>query len=37
MHIEGLTKASPHRLIPPAHLINGHLSYAAAQSDLALE
>jgi uncharacterized protein (DUF488 family) len=37
MHIESLKKASPHRLIAPAHLINGQLSYAAAQSDLALE
>lgn len=36
-HIEGLKKASPHRLLPPAHLNNGQLSYAAAQSDLALE
>ena len=37
VHIEGVKKASPHRLVPPAHLINGQLSYAAAQSDLALE
>lgn len=37
MHIEGLNKSSSHRLVPPAHLVSGRLSYAAPQSDLALE
>ena len=36
MHIESATKASPHRLVPPAHMIRGELSYAAEQSDLDL-
>ncbi|HJQ19194.1 MAG TPA: DUF488 domain-containing protein [Gemmatimonadaceae bacterium] len=34
IHIESATKASPHKLIPPAHLIAGKLSYAAEQEDL---
>jgi uncharacterized protein (DUF488 family) len=34
LHIESATKASPHRLVPPAHLVRGQLSYAAEQLDL---
>lgn len=34
LHIESVTKASPHKLIPPAHLVRGRLSYAAEQPDL---
>jgi uncharacterized protein (DUF488 family) len=37
MHIEGVGKAAPHRLIAPARLHNGHLTYAAEQADLDLE
>ncbi|MNC97459.1 hypothetical protein D3C83_151190 [compost metagenome] len=36
VHIESATRASPHKLMPPAHLVRGHLSYAAEQSDLDL-
>jgi len=34
MHIESATKASPHRLIAPAKLIDGQLSYEAEQTDM---
>jgi len=34
VHIESATRASPHRLIEPARLIDGRLSYAAEQTDL---
>ena len=34
LHIESVTKSSPHKLVPPAHLRNGKLSYAAEQLDL---
>ena len=37
MHIEGVNKASPHRLVAPARLSNGQLSYAAEQADLSLD
>jgi uncharacterized protein (DUF488 family) len=33
-HILALDKAEPHRLIAPAHLVGGRLSYAAEQGDL---
>ncbi len=33
-HIQSATNAPPHRLMPPAHLRNGKLSYAAEQLDL---
>ena len=33
-HIESTEKASPHRLIEPARLVRGNLSYAADQPDL---
>jgi uncharacterized protein (DUF488 family) len=36
VHIETATKTSPHRLVPPARLVRGQLSYAAEQSDLDL-
>lgn len=36
MHIESAARASPHKLMPPAHLVRGRLSYAAEQSDLDL-
>ena len=36
LHIESATKSSPHKLVPPAHLVHGHLSYAAEQPDLDL-
>lgn len=36
VHIESPAKASPHRLMPPARLVQGRLSYAAAQPDLDL-
>ena len=36
LHIESTTKASPHRLVPPAHIVRGRLSYAAEQPDLDL-
>ena len=36
VHIESLTKSSPHQLMPPAHLRNGKLSYAGEQPDLGL-
>ena len=36
VHIESATKASPHKLIPPAHLVRGKLSYVAEQSDLGI-
>lgn len=36
VHIESATKSSPHRLIAPARMIRGALSYAADQSDLEL-
>jgi uncharacterized protein (DUF488 family) len=34
MHIESATKASPHKLIPPAKIVAGKLSYVAEQTDL---
>jgi uncharacterized protein (DUF488 family) len=34
LHIETATKASPHKLVPPAHMREGKLSYAAEQLDL---
>ena len=34
MHIESATRASLHRLIAPAKLVDGELSYAAEQTDL---
>ena len=34
MHIESATKASPHRLIAPARIVDGRLSYEAEQTDL---
>lgn len=34
LHIQGDRDASPHKLIPPAHLRDGRLSYAAEQLDL---
>jgi uncharacterized protein (DUF488 family) len=34
MHIESETKASPHRLIAPARMVDGQLSYGAEQTDL---
>jgi uncharacterized protein (DUF488 family) len=34
MHIETVTKASPHKLITPAKIVDGRLSYAAEQTDL---
>ena len=36
VHIESPAKASPHRLMPPAGLERGTLSYAAEQPDLDL-
>lgn len=36
MHIESATKASPHRLVSPAHMVRGRLSYGAEQPDLDL-
>ena len=36
MHIESAAKASPHRLIPPARIVRGQLSYAAEQAGLDL-
>ena len=36
VHIESMTKASPHKLVPPARLVGGRLSYAAEQPDLDL-
>ena len=36
LHIESDTKASPHKLVPPARLVRGKLSYAAEQPDLEL-
>jgi uncharacterized protein (DUF488 family) len=36
IHIESLTKASRHTLMPPAHLRDGRLSYAAEQPELGL-
>lgn len=36
MHIESVTRAAPHRLVPPAHRKDGTLSYAAEQPDLDL-
>lgn len=36
VHIESITRASPHRLMPPAHLRDGKLSYADEQPDLGL-
>lgn len=36
LHIESATKASPHKLVPPARLVRGRLSYAAEQPDLDL-
>jgi uncharacterized protein (DUF488 family) len=36
VHIENATKSSPHKLVPPAHLVRGQLSYAAEQPDLEL-
>jgi uncharacterized protein (DUF488 family) len=37
MHIEGVGNTAPHRLIAPARLHNGHLTYAAEPPDLDLE
>ena len=37
LHIESDTKASPHRLISPARLVEGQLTYADEQSQLGLE
>jgi uncharacterized protein (DUF488 family) len=37
MHIEGVGKATPHRLIAPARLLDGNLTYAAEQPDLDLD
>ena len=34
VHIESATRASPHKLVPPAHLRDGTLSYAAEQLEL---
>ena len=34
LHIESVTKASPHKLVPPAHLRDGTLSYVAEQLEL---
>jgi len=34
IHIESVTKASPHKLIAPAQIVDGKLSYAADQLDL---
>ena len=34
IHIESVEKASPHRLIDPARIVNGRLSYAADQMEL---
>jgi uncharacterized protein (DUF488 family) len=34
IHIETATKASPHRLSPPARLVDGQLTYTAEQLDL---
>ena len=34
LHIESATKASPHKLVSPAHLVRGNLSYAAEQPEL---
>jgi len=34
VHIESAGRASPHRLIEPARLVDGRLSYAAEQTDL---
>ena len=36
VHIETATKSSPHKLVPPAHIVRGQLSYAAEQPDLEL-
>jgi uncharacterized protein (DUF488 family) len=36
VHIESATQSSPHRLMPPARMIRGALSYAAEQPDLDL-
>lgn len=36
LHIQSATAAQPHTLAPPAHLRDGHLSYAAEQPDLDL-
>ena len=36
VHIETATKSSPHKLVPPARLVRGQLSYAAEQPDLDL-
>lgn len=36
-HIETATKASPHRLIAPARIQDGQLTYAAEQPDLDLK
>jgi uncharacterized protein (DUF488 family) len=36
MHIESAARASPHRFVPPAHIVRGQLSYAAEQPDLEL-
>lgn len=34
LHIQAPGRAEPHRLLPPAHLVNGRLTYAAEQLDL---
>ena len=36
LHIESAKKASPHKLVSPARLVGGTLSYAAEQPDLDL-
>ncbi|MGH7636157.1 MAG: DUF488 family protein [Gemmatimonadaceae bacterium] len=36
LHIESAKKASPHKLVSPARLVGGTLSYAAEQPDLQL-
>lgn len=36
VHIQTATTSSPHKLVPPAHLVHGKLSYAAEQPDLEL-
>ena len=37
LHIQTPTKAPPHTIAPPAHLVGGRLSYASPQTDLDLE
>lgn len=33
VHIESATRAAPHRLTPPAHVVRGRLSYALTPGD----